>query len=85
VVLGIKTKPGAPYIHPCSPAMASVVTDKVGKKNHTLWEWLVIYELASTVSQWQHSPKGSFIVPSATASRNTTPSSALSLASWDLD
>ncbi len=44
VLMGGKTKPSAPGRTPCSPAMASVITNKHDKEHLSPWEWLSTFE-----------------------------------------
>jgi hypothetical protein len=54
VVVGSTKKPLTPGTPSCSPAAASVVTDKDGKGYRTPWEWLTSYDIAlASFSQGQ--------------------------------
>ncbi len=58
VVVGGKTKPGTQGPSPCSPSVASVITNKEGKEFRTPWEWLTSYDLSVVMSQWHRSLPG---------------------------
>jgi hypothetical protein len=51
VVVGAKSKPGTPGASPCTPASASVITDKNKKEHCSPWEWLPMYDSASILSR----------------------------------
>jgi hypothetical protein len=60
VVIGGKHKPGAPNPSSCSPAAASVATDKEGKQFCNLFEWLATYEPTYVATHWRCSLRGDF-------------------------
>ncbi len=57
---GGKPKPGHWSPSPCSPAAASVVTDREGKHYRTPFEWLVAYDPGSLALRWRKSLGGNF-------------------------
>jgi hypothetical protein len=60
IVVGIKSKPSAPGVSPCTPAATSVATDKDGKEYCTAWEWLVSYSLPGILARWRLYLRGGF-------------------------
>jgi hypothetical protein len=60
VVVGGKQKPGAPNPSSCSPAAASVATDKEGKQFCNPFEWLAMYEPTYVATHRRRSLKGDF-------------------------
>jgi hypothetical protein len=61
VVVGGKTKPGAPGSSPCStPSMAAVATNKEGKAFKTPFEWLATYNSGFVTACWHRSLRGGF-------------------------
>jgi hypothetical protein len=60
IVVGIKSKPSTPGASPCTPAAASVATNKDGKEYCTVWEWLASYGLPGILARWRRSLRGGF-------------------------
>jgi hypothetical protein len=60
IVVGVKSKPSTPGASPCTPAAASVATNKDGKEYCTVWEWLVSYNLPGILARWRRSLRGGF-------------------------
>ena len=55
-----KPKPGLLSPSPCSPAVASVVTDGDGKRYRTPFEWLAAYHPGALTNRWRKSLGGNF-------------------------
>jgi hypothetical protein len=60
VVVGGKHKPGAPNPSSCSPAAASVATDKEGKQFCNPFEWPAMHKPTCVATHWHCSLRGDF-------------------------
>jgi hypothetical protein len=83
IIVGVKTKPGTLVALPCTPAAATVATDKDGKEHCSPLEWIATLDSTSIVSQWRWSLKGSFSCAFCNSKENIILTNAHSEMNWD--